>query len=392
MAASAFGAVGCNSNNKDSITGPSNPTYLINVTPGNNNLAVGGTQQLTAAPVDFYNKPVTGQTITWESSFPAVATVSATGLVTMVTAGSTTIVARSGGAYGVAVVSSPAPIASVIIAPIPATLAIPLTLQLSAQALDANGGQLLPPSFTYSSSAPTIVSVSASGVVTAIAPGSATITATVGGKSASVVVNSIVFTPVGSIAFSSNISNVSVGGTLQLNPVIKDTPGNVLIGKPVTYLSSAPAVASVSATGLVTMLTAGAAFITATSETKSAYIGVTSAASSFLLQNNVGVPVAGAKDANLVFQFLVPPGSTAATITLTGGTGDPDIYVYKPGVPVDLSASNIGTTCFSFNDAGITESCSPSAANIATPGVWQVQVNGFSAFAGWTLKVNVITP
>lgn len=67
------------------------PVTSVAVAPTTASIAVGATRQLTASalPVEA------GQNVTWSSSAPSVATVSATGLVTAVSAGTTTITATS---------------------------------------------------------------------------------------------------------------------------------------------------------------------------------------------------------------------------------------------------------------------------------------------------------
>lgn len=68
------------------------PVTTLTMLPATATIAVAGTQQLTTtvAPVSAWNKAVT-----YTSSAPAVATVSATGLVTGVTSGTATITVRS---------------------------------------------------------------------------------------------------------------------------------------------------------------------------------------------------------------------------------------------------------------------------------------------------------
>jgi pseudolysin/vibriolysin len=82
----------------------------------------------------------------------------------------------------------------------------------------------------------------------------------------------------------------------------------------------------------------------------------------------------------VLYRLFVPEGKTNVTFTLSGGTGDPDIYVRR-GTPPTASAS--GSTCRSENDVGVTETC--SIANPAT-GTWYVLINLFDPYAGWTLK------
>ena len=63
--------------------------------------------------------------------------------------------------------------------------------------------------------------------------------------------------------------SMSVGQTTQLTATLKDTVGNVLNGRVVTWASSSTTVATVGADGTVTAVAAGNATITATSEGKS---------------------------------------------------------------------------------------------------------------------------
>jgi hypothetical protein len=86
--------------------GCSNPSGLdsIQVTPATQSLTVGQTAQLTAigtyGNASHPSKQNITTAVTWSSNTPAVATVSATGLVTAVEAGTTTITADSEGFNG----------------------------------------------------------------------------------------------------------------------------------------------------------------------------------------------------------------------------------------------------------------------------------------------------
>ena len=74
---------------------------------------------------------------------------------------------------------------------------------------------------------------------------------------------------VASVRISPPASTVPVGETVQLSATPKDSAGNTLTGRTVTWQSDAPGVAQVSASGLVTTIAAGTATITAASEGKS---------------------------------------------------------------------------------------------------------------------------
>jgi hypothetical protein len=77
----------------------------VTVVPASAALAVGETVQFTATPRDSTGAALAGRVVTWSSGNPAVATVSAAGLVTAAGAGTTTIMATSEGRSGTASVT-----------------------------------------------------------------------------------------------------------------------------------------------------------------------------------------------------------------------------------------------------------------------------------------------
>jgi uncharacterized protein YjdB len=227
---------------------------------------VGSAVQLTATPKDANGIPLSGRTVSWTTSNSAVATVSATGLVTGVAVGVATITATSEGQSGTAAVTvSNVGVASLVVTPTAANISVGGTVQLSATPKDAAGTVLTGRTVTWTTSTPAIATVSAAGLVTGIAAGPATITATSEGISASAAI-SVANVPVASVVVSPVTAVVLVGATVQLTATPKDASGNVLTGRSVTWASSAPAVATVSVTGLVTGVAASAVTITATSE------------------------------------------------------------------------------------------------------------------------------
>jgi hypothetical protein len=128
-----------------------------------------------------------------------------------------------------------------------------------------NGGDSVPVTVTWTA---TGGSISSAGVYTAgLTPGEYTVTATAKGFStaATVILTNI---PVASVSVSPASATLSIGATQQLSAVAKDSAGNTLTGRVITWSSSNPAVATVSGSGLVTAIAAGSATITATSEGK----------------------------------------------------------------------------------------------------------------------------
>src|SRR6266516_1475390 len=250
------------------------PVASVTVSPSAATVPVGGTQQLTATPLDANGNPLSGRTITWTTSAPGVATVDANGLVSAVATGSATITATSEGKSGTAAITvSSTPVASVAVSPASATLIVGATQQLTATPLDANGNPLSGRTISWTTSALGVATVDANGLVTGVATGSATITATSEGKSGTSAIT--VQVPVASVSVSPTAATILVGGTQQLTATPLDADGNPLSGRTVTWVSSNTAVATVSASGLVTGVAPGSATITATSEGKSGTATIT---------------------------------------------------------------------------------------------------------------------
>lgn len=152
----------------------------VTVKPSTASIVIGSTVQLTAELKDADGNLVT-RTVTWQSSDQNVATVSG-GFVTGVAAGSAVITARVQNVSGSATVTviGSSSINSVVIAEIGnEPLEVGLTLQLTATVY-ANGVPVNLP-VTWSSSDVNIATVeNPTGLVTAVASGTVTITATAG--------------------------------------------------------------------------------------------------------------------------------------------------------------------------------------------------------------------
>lgn len=158
----------------------------VEVTPVSATKQVGETQQLSAAVKDASGTILSGQSVAWSTSSASVASVTSGGLVTAVGLGTATITAVSGGKSGNATITvAPPPIASITVAPAADTLNVGETVQLTVTMRDANNVVVTNRTPAWVSSAPTIASVSSTGLVTGVADGTASITATADGRSAS---------------------------------------------------------------------------------------------------------------------------------------------------------------------------------------------------------------
>jgi hypothetical protein len=174
---------------KSGNAGPVVPVATVEVSPPSAIIAVGGTVQLSASLKDAGGEPLYGRVVTWASDAPGIADVSTTGLVTGKTAGGpVTITATSEGVSGtssVTVTATAEPVASVEVTPGSANIVVGGTVQLTATPKDAGGQPLTGRTITWASNATGVATVSTTGLVTGVAAGPATVTATSEGQSGS---------------------------------------------------------------------------------------------------------------------------------------------------------------------------------------------------------------
>jgi len=252
------------------------PVQAVVVNLASTSILPGQTTQATATLTDALGNVLTGRTVTWSSLDPSIATVSAVGVVTGVTSGAVIIRATSEGQAGDGTETvGVAPVATVSVNLGSSALSAGQTTQASAVARDAYGNVLTGRSVAWSSLNTSVATVSITGVVTAVAAGSATIRATVETKigDASMTVGTPV--PVATVSASLNATSLSPGQTTQAVALARDASGNLLTGRSVAWSSLNPGVATVSSGGVVTAVAAGSATIRATVETKTGDVGLT---------------------------------------------------------------------------------------------------------------------
>ena len=140
--------------------------------------SLGDTARLEAVALDAGGSAVEGTVFTWSSSDAAVAAADSAGLVAALANGITTVSATVDGVSGSAAVTV-AQVASVLIVT-PTSLLFPTlgdTARLEAVALDAGGNAVEGAAFTWNSSDDSVASVDERGLVRALSPGTAVITA-----------------------------------------------------------------------------------------------------------------------------------------------------------------------------------------------------------------------
>ena len=266
----------------DGATAPSpdapRPT-TITVTPATADLAaLGATVQLSAQVQDQNGQAMAGATVSWASSAVAVATVSASGLVTAVANGTATIAATSGSASGSATVTVAQTVDSVAVTPDTASLgALGDTVRLSAEVFDTNGSAVAGADFSWESIDESVAAVDASGLVTAVAGGRATITASAGEATGTAEVT-VTQSPDSVTVAPKEATLAALGDTLRLTAAAFDANGHAIEAAQFSWKSSDDAVATVDASGLVTAVAGGRATITASASEVSGTAEVTVAA------------------------------------------------------------------------------------------------------------------
>ncbi|MGE3525653.1 MAG: protein kinase [Gemmatimonadales bacterium] len=147
------------------------------VVSGATSLSVGGSARLQAEARSDQGVSLAGRTVSWNSSAPAVVSVTQAGQITALATGRAVITATADNVSGsLTVTVADEPVGSVSVVPTTVTLDAGDTVELSAIVKGTTGRALDRP-VEWSSSAPAVASVSSTGSVTGLAPGSAVITA-----------------------------------------------------------------------------------------------------------------------------------------------------------------------------------------------------------------------
>ena len=294
------------------------PVDSVSLNKASTALTVGATETLSATvlPTNATNKAVN-----WSSSNESVATVSSSGLVTAVAAGSATITAtsqaNSAKSATCAVTVTAIPVESVSLNKTSTTLTVGATETLTATVLPNNASNK---SVTWSSSDTSVATVTNAGLVRGVAAGTATITATSAADSTKKATCAVTVTaiPVESVSLNKTSTTLTVGAAETLSATVQ--PSNAT-NKNVNWSSSNESVATVSG-GRVTAVAVGTATITATSAADSE-----KKATCAVTVNPVITVSVSPKNSNLqpggteTFTAIVTGTSnTAVTWTVDGGT------------------------------------------------------------------------
>ncbi|MDE0358886.1 MAG: serine hydrolase [Gammaproteobacteria bacterium] len=243
---------------------PAPVATTVTVNPASATLtALEETARFTADVRDQNGQVMAGAAVAWTTSDASVASVDASGLVTAAANGGATITATAGSISRTAEVTVAQEIATVTVTPPADTLVTGDAVQLMAEAADANGHTVAGVEFSWASSDTSVAAVDATGLVTSVGTGEATVTATASGITGGAVLTVVAPVPMSVAVVPDTVVLTALGQTAQLSAEVRDQTGNAMPGAPVTWSSSDAAVAAVNAVGLVTAVGNGTAAITA---------------------------------------------------------------------------------------------------------------------------------
>lgn len=321
-------------------TGPI-PVISVSLDRASLRLASGAEATLIATTLGKKDKVLLNRRVTWVSADPSVATVDSTGkvvasVVTGPTERETTLTATSEEqSASLRVVVEPSVAATLEFGLTTITLAHGEQATLTPVVKDALGNTLTGRSVNYVVADTLIARVSANRVTTGAFLGasnrSTLVAANAGNASAQFTVT-VAPTTVDSIAILAGSGFVPVDGQRQLRAVVYSPFGIVIPGVPVTWLSSATSVATVSSTGVVSAQSEG--------ETNVSAVAGTTSASTLLTVNQCGNGPAGAYPIEIRYTDGAPNAAIALAFTCAVARISAAIVGELP--PVEYTAFNAG--------------------------------------------------
>lgn len=327
----------------------------LDVTPATADLITGTTRQLTATGTfsDGTRQNLSNQ-VTWTTSATNVATVDGVGLVRAVTMGTATITAARGGVTATATINTTtATLTSIAIDPTTPSIAKGLTRQLSVNGRYSNNlTQPITSMVAWSSSATAVATVSNAGLLTAVAPGTSTITATAGGFTSTLALT-VSDAQITSIVVTPAAPSLGVGRTLQLVATGHFTDGTTEpVTADATWTSATAASATVSnaagSQGLVSAIALGSSVISAT-------IGS--------VTGTVTVTITAAELASIAVTPATPTLAKGLTqqFTATGTYTDNSSHVLESGVTWATDDAGV----VDVDDAGVARAVSEGVAVVS---------------------------
>jgi len=335
-------------------------------------LLPGQSRQLSST---YYNVSgvKTDVPLSWTSTQPAIATVSNTGVVKAITNGQTIIQSSFqsflGPAINVAVINDLDSVASVQITTTSTALFANDKIQLAATVKNISGQILTNKSVEWISEDHTILSINSTGIVTALAKGTARIFAKSGGIKSDALTLSVSeridLNAISSIVVTAPKTALLSGETWQFGVTVKNATGQTLNGKTLEWISGNSGVAIVNNSGNIIATGAGSTGIYARSE------GITS--------NTITIIVS------------VLGGSKTSTFTKAGGyeaAGTAMLSINNGDLTLDLG-SDFKTSFALGTFIYLSNSTNGATVRASALEVSQVTTNGAKTFNISKVKSNV---
>ncbi|WP_158514704.1 Ig-like domain-containing protein [Gemmatimonas phototrophica] len=239
------------------------------ITPTSGSLRLGIPRQFASVLTDSVGGNIpAGRVVSWTSATPTIATVNSTGLVTGLALGTARIAINAEGATDTLTLQvTRVPVTIVRVSPTSSSVIQGGTVQLSTTIEDSTGTTVTDRTVEWVSSDPTRATVSGTGLVTTLAPGSVTITATSENRSgnASVTIQPI---PVDSIAVSPATYSFALNAANKSFAIrLLDSNGNQLFNRSVNVQSTTPSVATAQANSQGTVISINASIVGTTTIT-----------------------------------------------------------------------------------------------------------------------------
>ncbi|WP_373069337.1 Ig-like domain-containing protein [Gemmatimonas sp.] len=183
-----------------------------------------------------------GRITTWSTNTPTVISITQAGIVTGLTLGTARVIARAEGVADTVTLSvTNVPVTSVVVSPLQVTMVEGQTRQLSVVVTDSTGRDVTDRPVEWITTDPTRATVSATGLITAIASGNVSIGASSEGRLGQTAVL-IQQTPVDTIVAVAG-SSVARGQSTAFAITLLDSRGNTLRNRIVVVTSDTPGIA-----------------------------------------------------------------------------------------------------------------------------------------------------
>jgi hypothetical protein len=247
------------------------------------------------------------------------------------------------------------------------TMEVGQSMQITVRYYDAANAQLNGRTISYSTSNSAVATITTSGLITAAAPGSVTITATVEGVQGNVNVN-VNAVPVFFILITPPNPAVRQGESITLSAQPQNQIGQPLPGRTITWSSANVARATITQAGVVSGITPGNVYIRAATEGRVDSVNLR-------VRSLVTPTITGTSSVTLV------PGGTGSLTGTNFGATVADNEILLNGVPATVTSATATSVTFTVPAKELLPCTATGPAQVA------LLANGDTAVASVFLRV-----